>query len=74
MAAAATRWMRVLENSNRNRVSNELARRCQGLDYGGMGERKMTAVLVPILVGEAEPEVVFTVRSRDLRQHRGQVR
>ena len=66
--------MRVLEISNRTRVSNELARRCQGLDYSGLGEKKTTAVLVPILAGEAEPEVVFTVRSRDLRQHRGQVR
>ena len=66
--------MRVLESSNRARVSSELARRCKGLDYSAMGERKITAVLVPILAGGAEPEIVFTVRSRDLRQHRGQVR
>ena len=67
-------WRRVLESSNKARVVKELARRCEGSDYSAMSERKNTAVLVPLVMGQQDPEVLFTVRSRGLRQHRGQVR
>ena len=70
----ATAWSRVLSASNRSRVMAELGKRSQGLDYSGMGKLKQNAVLVPLLAGPREPELLFTVRSRELRQHRGQVR
>ena len=64
----------ILGGINRSRVMAELTRRTRGSVVSD--SLKKGAVLVPFLISadERSPEVLFTVRSRMLRQHRGQVR
>ena len=66
-------WKKLVSASNRSRVIRELRRRTR--DDVPTISRDSSAVLVPILPGNGTgPAMLFTVRSRNLKNHRGQVR
>lgn len=65
-------WTRLLTGSNRARVLSELKRR--SVKRNTSSSMKEGAVLVPFILKDDGPDVLFTVRSKNLRQHRGQVR
>ncbi|XP_019863164.1 PREDICTED: nucleoside diphosphate-linked moiety X motif 8-like [Amphimedon queenslandica] len=64
-------WARLLTGSNKSRVLSELKRR--SVRRKPSSTMKEGAVLVPFILKEDNPELLFTVRSRSLRSHRGQV-
>ena len=53
-------------------VSSLLSHAARGSGFSGEG--RQAAVLVPLLIADGEPSVLFTIRSTNLSRHRGQVR
>ena len=67
-------WQEVLSSANRCRVMAELAKESAPLvKLRKATHQRASAVLVPIVDGDREPELLFSVRTRLLREHRGQV-
>lgn len=66
-------WSRLLSGSNKARVVSSLLRQAVS-GSGFSGEGRHAAVLVPLLIANGEPSVLFTIRSTNLSRHRGQVR
>ena len=66
-------WSRLLGESNKARVISSLLRHAVR-GSGFTGEGRQAAVLVPLLIANGEPSVLFTIRSTNLSRHRGQVR
>lgn len=62
---------KVLSFGNRSRVIADLTR-AKETDKISFENLRLASVLVPLING-TEPKLLFTVRSRSLRQHRGQV-
>ncbi|KAL5475432.1 hypothetical protein EMCRGX_G025249 [Ephydatia muelleri] len=65
-------WSRLLSGSNKARVVSSLLRQAVS-GSGFSGEGRHAAVLVPLLIANGEPSVLFTIRSTNLSRHRGQV-
>ena len=72
-------WARLLTEENRQRVVERLEKLRKRQDEEaevwppGEGSRH-AAVLIPMVMVEGEPSVLFTVRSQQLSNHRNQVR
>lgn len=66
-------WSKLLSGSNKARVVSSLQRQAAS-GSGFVGEGRRAAVLVPLLIANGEPSVLFTIRSINLSRHRGQVR
>lgn len=65
-------WSRLLGESNKARVVSALLKQA-ARGSGFTGDGRQAAVLVPLLVVNGEPSVLFTIRSVNLSRHRGQV-
>ena len=71
-------WRKVLADENKRRVVTELKERKIGVDGEewpvSKGGTRDAAVLVPLVMAEGQPSVLFTVRSQHVSRHRQQVR
>lgn len=67
-------WESVLDVDNVARVIAKLTERDHKNDEWPEPGMKSAAVLVPLVTVDKVPSVLFTLRSRELSQHRNQVR
>lgn len=70
-------WTKVLSDDNKQRVVSKLKKReCKDVGEWPSSEQdaRDAAVLVPMVIVEGEPSVLFTVRSQHVSRHRQLVR
>ncbi len=67
-------WNGVLADENRRKVSEKLKKRQTEIEQWPRDGSRDAAVLIPMVMVEGEPSVLFTVRSQHLSSHRNQVR
>ena len=67
-------WNKILTEENKQRVISSLEKKEEGSEEWPLASLRQSAVLVPLVLVDRTPSILFTVRSHHVSRHRNQVR